>query len=172
MKTSRAMTLIELLVSLSLLAVISMIGASWMTMMLRTQSTAIADGAWDRSASAVLDLLERDIFVVDRLDVGGRGSTPRVGITDGILRIRTRDQGIAEVIEYTFNQEKNQITRSTIGAESRDAGPPLLGEVAEFSIDIELQSELTPLPILHTRLEHADGRSYERTFTLAVEDIR
>lgn len=172
MKASRAMTLIELLVSLALLAVISVTAASWMTMMLRTQSTTSADVAWDRSASAVLDLIERDLFVVDRLDVGGRGNTPRVEVADGDLRIRTRDHGSVGVVEYSFDQREQQVTRSPIGSESRRSEPPLLGDVEGCSIVIEEQSELAPLPILRVRLERSDGQGLERTYTIAIEDIQ
>ena len=172
MKATRAMTLIELLVSLSLLAVISVAAASWMTTMLRTQSTTSADAVWDRSASAILDLIARDLFVVDRLDVGGRGNTPRVEIADGNLRIRTRDHGFVGTVEYSLVPRESQIARSLIGAASSESQPPLLGDVADFTFEIEDQSELVSLPVLRVRLERSDGQSLERAYSLAIEDIQ
>lgn len=172
MRASRAMTLIELLVSLSLLAVISVVAASWMTMMLRTQSTTSTDAVWDRSASAVFNLIARDIFVVDRLDVAGRGNVPRVEIADGKLRIRTRDRGYVGTVEYSFDPGEEQVTRSTIDTKPSGSAAPLLGDAKGFSFEIKEQSELVPFPVLRVRMERSDGLSLERTYTLAIEDTQ
>jgi len=171
MKASRAMTLIELLVSLSLLAIISVVSASWMSMMLRTQSTVSADASWEGSGFAALGLIERDLLVVDRLDVGGRGDTPRVEIFDGKLRIRTRENRYVGVIEYSLDSTKKQIFRNT-GTASRSADPPLLGDVEEFSFEIEEQSEILPLPLLRVRLMSDNGSTMERTYMLVTEDLQ
>jgi hypothetical protein len=166
------MTLIELLVSLLLLAVISVIMASWMSMTLRTQSTAAADSAWNRSATGVLALIERDLFAVDRLDVGARRNEPRVEWANGKLRIRTRDQGFVGKIEYRLDSGRGFILRKQVGERSQSNQPPLLGEVLVFVVVIEEQSEFASVPELHVRIERSDGLAIERVFTLTVEDLQ
>lgn len=172
MKTSRAMTLIELLVSLSLLAVISMVGASWMSASLGTQSVASDDASWNRSAAAALGLIEQDLFAVDRLDSSGRRGMPRVEVDGPRLRIRTRDNGYTGVIEYLWNAEGKRIVRGPISEDSGGSEPPLLGDVAVFSVQIEQQSEIVPLPVLRVWIERSDGHSLRRTYTLSIEDTQ
>lgn len=172
MSNRRAMTMIELVVSLALLGVISIVSASWMTATLRTQNASTKDSRWDRSAYAVLASIERDLLMVDWLESSGRSRNPRVSTSSGQILIRTRENGLVRQIAYRSDDTFGVLYRMNNGDRIPRGEPPLLGELDRFTAEIEAAPESSQLSVLRVRLARSDGRSLERSYTLSMEDTQ
>lgn len=172
MKKHHGLTLVELLATLSLLTIMSIISVSWMTTILRSQSLSTSKANWSRASIALLDLIGQDILIVDRLDTGGRSRLPRVRIVENNLVIRTRDhQGIGSQ-SYIFDIVSNEIHRIRASERIQSNQITLLGETTAFRCEIEIPSELRTLPVLRVSLIAVDGREIQRTFILEQEDVQ
>lgn len=169
MTTRPGITLIELLATLSLLTLMSVISVSWMTTVLRSQSMSDVDANWERASASVLDLIGRDVLSVDRLDSGSGSGVSRVGVGENTLRIRTRDSSGAGVCQYVFEPATGNMYRQNSGD---GKGQVLLGFVEGFGVELELPSEQGALPILRVSLVGQDGRRVERAYILDREDVQ
>jgi len=165
----RGITLVELLATLSLLTLMSVISVSWMTTVLRSQTRSDLDANWGRASVSVLDLIGRDVLSVDRLDAGDGSGLPRVGVEENMVRIRTRDDSGAVVHRYVFDPLLGNMYRHDPGG---DRGPVILGLVEEFGVELELPSEQISLPIMRVLLVGQDGRRVERAYILGREDVQ
>jgi len=169
MTTRRGITLVELLATLSLLTLMSVISVSWMTTVLRSQSRSVVDANWGRASVSVLDLIGWDVLSVDRLDAGSASGVPRMGVEENVLRIRTRDGSGVGVHQYVFEPATGNLYRQDGGLKK---GRVFLGLVEGFGIELELPSEQRLLPVLHVSLIGHDGHRVERTYILDREDVQ
>ena len=172
MSTRRAITLVELLATLSLLTIMSVVSVSWMTTVLRAQSRSTSQADWHRASIAVLDLIGQDVLTVDRLDTGGRSRTPRIVVEDSTLRIRSRDENGVGIQRYAFDSNSNQIRRQQIGDRAQAGQIALLGDTQVFECTLMLPSEERAMPVLNVWLVANDGREVHRTYILALEDVQ
>jgi prepilin-type N-terminal cleavage/methylation domain-containing protein len=171
MNRHRAMTLIEMVVCLALLAMMTTVAVSWMTASLKAQSREQEQTSWIRSSHALLDLIGNDLVTVDRLDTGGRQRSPRVVVDEHSIQIRTRSDGNAGTHVYSLNAQLSQVNR--LGTQSDLVGnePPLLGQVERFTAVIELPSETHVLPSLRVVLVGTAGERIERIYVLGRGDV-
>lgn len=107
----RALTMIEMLLSLSLLSLLMLAVAAW------TQTTARASVAytepqrWQLAAQAVLQLVHDDLVTGDyqRRQASGAQENARVKIESSTLSITTRDAGREIVRDYKFDPMRRQL---------------------------------------------------------------
>src|SRR6056297_4114310 len=82
-KHARAgMTLVEMLVSLSLMAVLVTVSVSWMTNILERQGQDQEQSRWTRAAYSVLDQIGRDLNQIELIDDDLRRGEPRIWINE------------------------------------------------------------------------------------------
>ena len=172
MNTRRAITLVELLATLSLLTIMSVVSVSWMTTVLRAQSRITTQADWHRASVAVLDLIGQDMITVDRLDTGGRSRTPRIVVEDNMLQIRSRDHNGVGTKQYSFDSNTYQIRRQRAGNRAQSNQIALLGDTEMFECVLEQPSEERAMPVLKVSLIATDGREAHRTYILALEDVQ
>lgn len=172
MNTRRGITLIELLATLSLLTILSIVSVSWMTTVLRSQSRLTSQASWHRASVAVLDLIGQDVLTVDRLDTGGRSNTPRIVVEDNILRIRARDHEGLSTQQYSFDEGSSELHRQYQGQRRQADQVALLGDTQAFVCELMLPSEERAMPILTVSLVANDGREVHRAFILDREDVQ
>lgn len=172
MSTRRGITLIELLATLSLLTILSVVSVSWMTTVLRSHSRSTSQASWHRASVSVLDLIGQDVLTVDLLDTGGQSKTPRIVVTDNILRIRTRNQTGVGTQQYSFNQSSSELNRQFQGQRTQTNLVALLGETKAFVSALIPPSEERAMPILMVSLIAHDGREIHRTYILEREDVQ
>tara|TARA_R110002072_G_C7977582_1_gene535733 strand:+ start:9951 stop:10469 length:519 start_codon:yes stop_codon:yes gene_type:complete len=172
MSFRRGFSLIEMLVTLSVLTLLIMISVSWMTTMLRSQSITNNDANWKRASTAVLDRIADDIHTLDRLDVRSRSAGARIIADEKALRIQTRDQQGLTVHGYTFDHGSAAIYSSDQQTPMALDSIPLLGDVDSFECQIELPSDSRTLPTMTVVIRGIDGMSASRTFILGLEDVR
>ncbi|MEM9372525.1 MAG: prepilin-type N-terminal cleavage/methylation domain-containing protein [Planctomycetota bacterium] len=115
----RAYTLIELLLSLVLLALLSIAAAGWVAGALRLQHQRQAVAASYRSVSAFERALRIDLLNHDVQVPGGLSRSHRVQIVGGALHITTRERGPAEAVYIGLPDGKLRRTCTPIdGSES------------------------------------------------------
>ncbi len=172
MNTRRAITLVELLATLSLLTIMSVVSVSWMTTVLRAQSRTTSQADWHRASVAMLDLIGQDVMAVDRLDTGSRSRTPRIVVEDNTIQIRSRDHNGAGTQRYFFDSNTYQIRRQRAGDRAQAGQIALLGDTQVFECVLEQPSDERAVPVLKVSLIATDGRESHRTYTLALEDVQ
>lgn len=172
MNTRRGITLIELLATLSLLTILSVVSVSWMTMVLRSQSRLTSQASWHRTSVEVLDLIGQDMLTVDRLNAGGRSNTPRIVVEDNIIRIRTRSHEGVGIQQYSFDQGSSELHRQYQGQQIQANQVALIGETQAFVCELMLPSEERAMPILTVSLVANDGREIHRTYILDREGVQ
>ncbi len=172
MSRNRGITLVELLATLSILAVFTVISVSWMSVVLRSQSDIAAEATWKRASLEVLDLIGQDVMVVDRLDTGGRLRPPRISVDQGVLYIRTRTHGEPVVWEYILDSEAQNFDRQRKGERGQKSLLPLLGDTEKFECSLVLPTDEVLVPYLYVMLESNDGRVVHRSFFLDREDVQ
>ncbi len=165
------MTLLELLASLALLAVLIGVCTSWMTAALRRRENATARTRWQRSALATLDLIGRDLTNLEGLDPQNTSRIPRVRSEASWLEIRTRDRGWLGMMRYGLDR-RGGLRRVAAGAREDAASQPLLGEIGSLSIEITMPSDGQALPVLRVSIGSVQGDSVGRAYTLALGDVQ
>lgn len=169
----RGMTLIEMLVSLSLLAVLVIVAVSWMTSTLSRQGKDLEQSRWDRAAYMVLDQIGRDLSQVEMIDEARRRGIPRVWIDDEVLSIRTTDRGEPVTQQYAFDPAEGVVLRSIMGQRVRPVDQPaMLGQVYGVQLELVLPSNERVLPVLRVELRSDGGRILRRAYVLRPEDVR
>ena len=172
MISRRGITLVELLATLSLLAILMVVSVSWMTTVLRSQTQSMNQVRWSRASIAVLDLIGQDVLTVDRLDVNARRNSPRITVENNILRIRTRDGRGVGVQRYAIDASSNNIRRQRDGDRLPIGPVALLGETKTLECVIVLSSEERAMPVLKVSIIANDGRDVHRTYILDLEDVQ
>ena len=172
MNVPRGVTLFELLATLSLLTILSIVSVSWMTTVLRSQSISTSQASWHRASVAVLDLIGQDILVVDRLDTRERSNTPRITVEDNILRIRTRSYEAVGTHLYSLDHGLSELHRQYQGQQRQATQIALIGEAQAFVCELMLPSVERAMPILTVSLVANDGREIHRTYVLDREDVQ
>jgi len=169
----RGMTLIEMLVSLSLLAVLVTVAVSWMTSTLSRQGKDLEQSRWDRAAYMVLDQIGRDLSQVETIDETRRRGDPRVWIEDEMLSIRTTDRGEPITQQYGFDPIEGVVLRSVLGQRVRTVDQPaMLGQVYGVQLELVLPSNERVLPVLSVELRSEGGQTLRRTYVLSSEDVQ
>lgn len=167
----RAMTILELLTSLVLLAVLIGVCTAWMTASLRQRQDAVGRTKWERAALATLDLIGRDLINIEGLDPQNASRTPRVVGQASQLEIRTRDRGRLGVMRYGIDR-RGGLRRVAAGAREEAQSPPLLGEIASFTAEITMPSEAHALPVLRVSIGSVRGDVIGRAYTLTAGDVQ
>jgi len=172
MNTRRGITLVELLVTLSLLTIMSVVSVSWMTTVLGAQTRLTSQADWHRASIAVLDLIGQDMLTVDRLDAGSRSRTPRIVVEDNTLSIRTRNDNGVGTQRYIFDPNTHQIRRQRVGERAQSNPTALLGDTQVFECVLAFPSDERAMPLLSVSLVANDGREVHRTYILDLEDVQ
>ncbi|MEN1705231.1 MAG: prepilin-type N-terminal cleavage/methylation domain-containing protein [Planctomycetota bacterium] len=156
--TARGLTLIETLISLSLLAVLAGVLTSWTVTSQRIASETADEVRWETAADAVLSMVRDELVLGDFPDPGDRRSTPRVLLVEeSSLRWTSRDpkSGAARSRRLRLDQDGQVVVL--------DETEVLLGRVAEFRCvvidnpdDSTEDDEAEITPILRLELVSAD----------------
>jgi len=165
-------TLIELLATLSLLTLLSVVSVSWMTTTLKSQSAAENNSNWARASGAVLDLIGQDLLTVDRLDTDGRSRKPRVTAEEHQLSIRSRSQLGVGAFHYVFEPISGKLHRRWNGKQESQEAIALLGRIDSFSAQMDMPSETQATPSLLVTLVSDDGQQIQRIYILDREDVQ
>lgn len=165
-----AFTLIEMLVTLSLLVVLMVVAISWVTSITKRQQRDVREQGWSSAAFLVLDQIDRDLAAIDMLHEAGQSRDPRVQIEDIQLLVRTIDQGSPSVVRYVFDSESGTLFR-LLGASQTDQST-MLGSIERFEINIELPDASHRLPTLRVTLVSSSDQHIERFFLLMREDVQ
>jgi prepilin-type N-terminal cleavage/methylation domain-containing protein len=146
----RGMTLIEVLVSLTLLTAVTAASAAWTTIAGHATSTHLEPGRWRSAATSVLQLIHDDIGTGDFEPQSTRSpekESPRVIVEGGTLSIRTRityspPEGVAPTRHYGLDGISHALLTSTeIHSQEQRL---LLTGVDEFSCAMdEARTQLT-----------------------------
>ena len=142
--SKRGFTLIEVAMSLTLIGVLAAATASWTTSTLRLERERSAHA----DAQHQIEILDRAIRLdLIQLDTSTTDRTPRVSVTDGTLRIRTRDRGRC-VAQYRFD-ENGSIRRAADGQDVHSSGLTLHNfRSCAFSIHREPDSPTARLSVV------------------------
>ncbi len=167
------MTLVELLVSLSLLAVLVSVAVSWMTTIVSRQGRDLEQSRWLRSAHLVLDLVGRDLTQLDMIDDERRHGDPRVWLEDGELFIRTTEAGVPSTQRYALDAHLGCVKRISVDAlSSAEQAAPLLGETESLQIEIAMPSQTQALPSLRVEIRSVAGKTRSRSYRLRTQDVQ
>ena len=167
------MTLVELLVSLSLLAVLVSVAVSWMTTIVSRQGRDLEQSRWLRSANLVLDQVGRDLTQLDMIDDEWRRGDPRVWIEDGALFIRTTEAGVPSTHRYALDAHLGCVKRISVDAQSSgEQAAPLLGDTESLQIEIAMPSQTQALPSLRVDIRSVGGQTRSRSYRLRTQDVQ
>jgi prepilin-type N-terminal cleavage/methylation domain-containing protein len=137
---TRGLTLIEVLISLTLLAVVISATAAWTSIAGHATSTNLEPGRWRSAANNVVELIHDDLVTGDFEPLSSRTSAkrqPRVTVEDSKLSIRTRiasSDGVSLMRQYRLNAITHELLAST-DSDSHQ-GRVLLRNVDEFTAEI------------------------------------
>lgn len=169
----RGMTLVEMLVALSLMALLVTTAVTWMTTIVSRQGYVQDNARWDRAAYAVFDQIGRDLNQLEMVDEQRRHGNPRVWIEQDALYIRTTAQRKPVTMQYAFDPARASIDRLNF------TGPvvprdllPLLGGVEEFLVELIHPSTERSLPILRVEIRSSTGSLMSRTYPIRPEDVQ
>jgi type II secretory pathway component PulJ len=130
----RAMTLLEVVLALALLAGVAFAATSWTTLTARAADQLADESAWSLAAASVFGLIGEDISCCDPLHDG-----ERVEIDGGSLSIRTRD-GQGPAIHVISQRDDRLVLVRIAHASQPHVESLLLDRVARF----EVSSDETP----------------------------
>lgn len=167
------MSLVELLVSLSLLAVLVSVAVSWMTTIVSRQGRDLEQSRWIRSAHLVLDQLGRDLTQLDMIDDEWHRGDPRVWLEDGALFIRTTEAGVPSTQRYALDTQLGCVKRTSVDAQSNaEQAAPLLGETESLQIELMMPSQTQALPSLRVVIRSLGGQTRSRSYRLRTQDVQ
>jgi hypothetical protein len=172
MSCRRGVTLIEVLTVLSMLTLILIVSVSWMTSILKKQSTLSADANWRRASSRLLDIIEHDILTVDQLVAGSQRGVPRIEVIGDSIRIRSRDRFGIGTFVYAFYSQNGELIRHRANERADFDTAPLLGSVRSFNCSVEGPTADRVTPVLSVALISDTGLQVSRTITLRREDVQ
>ena len=172
-RSRHGMTLVELLVSLSLLAVLVSVAVSWMTTIVSRQGRDLEQSRWLRSANLVLDQVGRDLTQLDMIDDDWRRGDPRVWIEDGALFIRTTEAGVPSTQQYALDTHLGCVKRTSVDVRSGgEQAAPLLGNTESLKIELEMPSQAQVLPSLWVEIRSLAGETRSRSYRLRTQDVQ
>lgn len=161
----RGLTMVEMLVSLSILSALLLVVAAWTRVATQAGGEAAGSARWALAAEAVMDLIQVDLASGDVEPAGRRRgrADERVAVEDGALRIRTRSTvtGDAEgsaVYSYALRSGTLRRARRADGA-ARER--PLIDEVGDWTCEIDVQERL-----LSVAITAREGAVVRRSFHL------
>jgi prepilin-type N-terminal cleavage/methylation domain-containing protein len=168
----RGLTMLELLISLALLAL--MIGVVMTWTRTAASASALAQPARVRHAvQSVFDLVQQDLLVGDFPPESQRqrsqrpSGQDRVEVADGaMLRVRTRDctpgNGGAVTHEYHFDPQRHELSLVGIDHQGHRAEPRLLVDsINQWTCDLDDEHFTLTITIITT-----DGVEHTRRFRL------
>jgi prepilin-type N-terminal cleavage/methylation domain-containing protein len=169
---TRGMTLLEVLVSLTLLGVLS-IAAAGLTQLAAGAGRDIArDERWQAAAEAVLDAIARDL---ETRDIDADPNAVYVSVDRGALRIQTRVFGTAEgsppgPVRHDYRLDKSTSTlwrdhhtergRQHASQDRIVPSRPLVGMVAGWTVHLDPETL-----VLGVTITGSDGQTVERRLT-------
>ena len=167
------LTLVELLVSLSLLAVLVSVAVSWMTNIVSRQEHELEHSRWILSANLVLDQVGRDLTQLEMVDSEWRRGNPRVWFQEESLYIRTTDAGVPSTLRYAFDTQSGYVHRVTVNVQSQSQqSPPLIGETEALKIELEMPGQAQTLPSLWVEIRSLRGKVLSRSYQLRTQDVQ
>ena len=161
----RGLTMLELLVAVSLLAMLMLGVASWIQVTARAGAAGSEPGRWRGAAQAVLQLIHDDLVTGD---LGAAGREKPVEIVDRVLVVRTRvrvsDDAVGPIAHrYKFDTSSNTLKLEQRLANGRRTTRPLLDDVGEWKCSIDDQR--TTLTVTIARRD-SDTGAVERRYQL------
>lgn len=168
----RGLTLIEMLVVLSLMAVLVVVSVSWMSHIMSRMSLDEERARWDLTAQRTLEQISYDLTNMDMI-IDSQHHAARVRVENGELVVRTVQDGDSVEVRYVLDDSigvLNRVTQDSL--RDNPNSPALLGLVQSFNVIIDRPIEKASYPILRVDLVAVDGHSYTRWFLLTQEDIR
>jgi prepilin-type N-terminal cleavage/methylation domain-containing protein len=165
MMRHRGMTLIELILSLSLLSGLMVVSASWMRIAVRDVPSHAHPVREQACIVAVLDQITRDCQTGDFTTQDG--SQPRVVTSGNTLRVRTRSAGRGPVVHtYTQRHASGELWLE-IETESKRLERPLLSNLDRFECElIESSTEAGELSRLSVQIIMHSGSEVIREVEL------
>lgn len=153
-----AFTIIELLVSLALLAGLSTVLVSWMMTVARFDATHRPRQQWEQSADEVLSAINHDLLVGDFGMVDRRGrSVPRATLSnEQVLRIQTRQSALhgSKLIGAVFHEYRLDNSRQLLFIQSSSVEDPnqvetrpLLSDVEALKLELNKEKEVLTVRI-------------------------
>lgn len=168
----RGLTLIEMLVALSLMAVLVIVSVSWMSHIMSRMKLDEERARWDLAAQRTLDQITHDLVNMDMV-IDSQHRTARVRVEGGALIIRTVQDGVGVEVRYVFDDSIGALIRVTQDPpKDNPIYPALLGMVQSFEVVIDHPNGNVSYPTLRVDLVAVDGQSHTRWFLLAQEDVR
>lgn len=159
--TRRGFSLLEVVLSLTLLAVLALAAVSWTTSMLQRRAASLAVDA--RAGEIVVldrllrtDLMNHDIAIPPMLQ-----RQERIWTVEGRLHVLTRDNGAAEAVYELQNGRLNRTVRP-IRAGPITRTSVLLEQLERMTVRIET-TEHNPWATLSLTLDHADATTTDPT---------
>ena len=141
----RGMTLIEMLASLALLAILTASLAGWCTWAARTEAELAPRLHAESAARSVLRLIQNDLSAGD-FGIGGdeqQDRDDRVDIEPGELRVHTRDGG-SVLHTYRLEPERDVLVRLSTRPDGSSTSRILMENVQSFDCAIDAERhELT-----------------------------
>jgi len=161
----RGLTMLELLVAVSLLAMLMLGVASWIQVTARAGARGADPGRWRGAAQAVLQLIHDDLVTGD---LGAAEREKPVEIVDRVLVVRTRvrvsDDTVGPIAHrYKFDTSSNTLKLEQRLANGRRTTRPLLDDVGEWKCSIDDQR--TALTVTIVRRD-SDTGAVERRYQL------
>jgi len=158
----RGYTLLELLVSLSLLVGIVLVAVSWVSVTVRHQQDSSSSVSWYRSANMLFAQIEMDLFQRDVLANARQDPPSRVCVIDDALHIRTLDQRENIQVQYLFDAGDGYVRRVLSRQVSHEAA--MLGEVASFKADVHVFDTASSYRKLTLEIISSSGEKLTRAY--------
>lgn len=123
-RRTRGFTLTEVLLSLALLSILVLGVFGWTTTSARTTTALVGPATWRASVEALRRAIQWDVFVADLRE-------DRIKVDGNILRIRTRDQGVAT---HAYTIEAGAVVRQDELPDRPTARRILVEDVAAWKL--------------------------------------
>lgn len=161
----RGLTMLELLVAVSLLAVLMLGVASWIQVTARAGASDHQPARWRAAAHTVLQLIHDDLVTGD---LGAAQRRTPVEIVDRVLVVRTRVRAPDDIAgpiahRYKLDTSSNILQLEQRLSNGRRATRPLLDDVGEWHCSIDDQQTTLTVSIAP---RGRDGQAITRRYEL------
>ena len=155
----RGLTMIELLLSLSLLSLIALAVASWTHVAADAAAGVSQPRRWLTAAEAVLQLIHDDVAG----SAGGQSREPPVRAADGALEIQTRSTAPGELVgavtsRYSHEPASGRLVLRQRTPDGRESTRLLLDRVEQWQVGID--KEKSTLNVRIASQERQASRSF------------
>lgn len=163
----RAMTLIEMLLSLALLTSMVVAATAWVQLASRSGTVAVGPIRWRMAADAFYQFLVDDLRTGDFMTRSGEKrraprELPQVRLENGELTVTTRFSGIGALAHrYRFNDLDHVLIVEQRLASGEVRQRPLLFEVDEFTCILDEERGFLDVLVVSS-----DGQELSRKFLL------